>query len=123
MKPFILAVVVTLALPALAAAQDSINGGWSGTVQGAEGEPTLGLVLTVKDGILTGSVIEPEGVEFSISDGLFADAQLQFKATRPVADTQVVIHWIGSVSGNEIILTRAEEDSQNPPVSFVVRKS
>lgn len=123
MKLFVRALVLTLALPALAAAQDSISGDWSGTVQGLEGAPTLSLALTVTDGIVSGSVIEPEGAEFSISEGQLADAQLQFTATRTVGETKIVTHWVGTVSGNELTLTRSEEDGQTPPLVFTVRKT
>ena len=117
------ALVLSLCLSALVTAQSPIAGGWSGTVQDEAGEHRVILSLTATDGAITGSVIEPEGTEFSIFDGSHVENQLQFLTAQTVGETRVVTRWSGTLNGDEITITRATDVGPAATQSFVVRRN
>lgn len=122
MNTFTRALVLSLCLSVYAAAQSPIAGGWSGTVQDDAGEHRVMLALTVTDGVVTGSVIEPEGLEFSIYEGSQVDNQLQFLTAQQVGETRIVTRWNGTQTDDEIAFTRSS-DSGPGAQSFVVRRN
>lgn len=119
MKFFAPALVLSLMLSASLSAQASIQGDWSGNLAA---DQVVHLALTVQDGALTGSVIVPGGVEFSIEDGIQAGTQVQFKTTDRSGETARVHLWVGTVNGNTITFSVAPEDGATPAQDVVVTR-
>ena len=122
MKPLVRVLVLSLALPALASAQTSVAGSWAGSYVGADSEQAVLMALTVRETELTGSIIVPGGVEFSIKDGLQAGSQLQFVTLQQEGDAEVVVRWVGTVDGDTITFSVAREDGQAAPQDIVVTR-
>lgn len=117
------ALLLSFGLSSLVFAQPSIGGDWIGTVQDAAGEHEVMMTLTVVDDVLTGSIIEPAGTEYSIQQGsVISGNQLQFSTSELQGETRIVTQWVGTVNGSEIAFTRSTDNGQNGTQAFSVRR-
>ena len=122
MRLLVRAALLCLLLPVLAFAQDSIAGTWQGQIDSAAGAESISLTLAVTDGAVSGSVIAPEGREYSIHDGTIAGGAIQFKTSERSGDETVVVKWVGTVKPGEIAFSRARADG-GPAQEFVVTRA
>ena len=121
MTSIVRALVLLLTLPALAAAQDSLKGTWTGQIDTADATLPITMVLSVDDIQVTGSILLPGGLELSAQDGLVTGTLVQFTTTQQ-GETPVVMKWAGTRSGDEIAFSVAAEDGQSAPLEFTVTR-
>ena len=106
-----LVVVCLAALSAFVIAQ-SVDGTWTGEVQGGRGPQTLTLTLKADSGKLTGTVGGGRGGPITIEEGTLSGADLKFKTKQQGRGGEVVFSWTGTLKGDEIAFSRTPEGGQ-----------
>jgi hypothetical protein len=115
--------VCLLALPSLASAQSSVNGSWSGEVQGGRGPQTISMNLKADGEKLTGALTGGRG-DIPLEDGSISGATLKFKTKLPGRNggADVMMTWTGTLKGDEIAFSRVAEGGQGQAQEFVVKR-
>ena len=106
-----LVVICLAALSSLVIAQ-SVDGTWTGEVQGGRGPQTLTITLKADGGNLTGSAGGGRGGPVDITDGTISGAELKFKTKQMGRGGEIVMSWTGTLKGDEIAFTRTPEGGQ-----------
>jgi hypothetical protein len=106
-----LAVVCLAALSSLAVAQ-SVDGTWTGEVQGGRGPQQVTLTLKVDGGKLTGTVGGGRGGPITIEDATLSGSTVKFKTKQMGRGGEVILTWTGTVKGDEIAFSRMPEGGQ-----------
>jgi hypothetical protein len=110
MRTISIACFLALWLVVAAAAAD-ISGKWSGDMPTRGGEMTPTTFTFKADGDkLTGSMTGPQG-EVQLQEGKIAGDQISFTTTLNFGGNDVKIVYKGTVSGNQIKMTREREGS------------
>jgi hypothetical protein len=123
MKLTILAVTLAaLALAVPAVAQNSVDGKWTGEVQGGRGPQTITMTFKADGGTLTGSITGGRGGEVQIKEGTISGNTIKFKSTQMGRGGEVNISWSGTVKGDEIAMTRTIEGGQGQPQEFTLKR-
>jgi len=110
------------ALPVVALAQGAVDGKWAGEVPGGRGPQMVTLTLKADGGKLTGSVAGGRGGEIPIEEGTIANGMLKFKTKQMGRGGEVTLNWSGTLKGDEIAFTRAQEGGQGQPVEFTLKR-
>lgn len=97
---FAAAFLAASALTITAYAAD-ISGTWKWTTQGRNGPIEVTSTLTLKDGVLTGTVSGRMG-DAPIGDASFKDGQVAFTVTREFNGNKIVIKYEGKFEGDSI---------------------
>ncbi|MSV28540.1 MAG: hypothetical protein EXQ52_07325 [Bryobacterales bacterium] len=97
---------IVLLLAATAAAAD-VSGKWTGQVPSRGESATVTFTFKVDGDKLTGSVTSPQG-EATIQEGKVTGDQISFSSTG--GNAKIVFQ--GTVSGNELKMTRTREGGQ-----------
>jgi hypothetical protein len=111
-----------IALTALVAAQGSVNGTWSGEVQGGRGPQQLTLSLKADEGKLTGTLTGGRGGDVTIEEGTIAGSALKFKTKQMGRGGEIVFNWTGTLKGDEIAFTRVAEGGQGQKQEFTLKR-
>ena len=111
-----------IALTALVAAQGSVNGTWSGEVQGGRGPQQLTLSLKADGGKLTGTQTGGRGGDITIEEGTIAGNTLKFKTKQMGRGGEIVFNWTGTLKGDEIAFTRVAEGGQGQKQEFTMKR-
>jgi hypothetical protein len=114
--------ICLFALPSLALAQGSVNGTWSGEIQGGRGPQPVTLTLKADGGTLTGSVTGGRGGEMPIEEGTMSGSTLKFKTKQQGRGGQMTLIWTGTLKGDEIAFSRTAEGGQGQAQEFVVKR-
>jgi hypothetical protein len=109
---FGLVVICLAALSSLGIAQSSVDGTWTGEVQGGRGPQTLTITLKADGGKLTGSAGGGRGGPVDITDGTISGAELKFKTKQMGRGGEIVMSWTGTLKGDEIAFSRTPEGGQ-----------
>jgi hypothetical protein len=111
-----------LAVFAVAAMAADIDGAWTSSMQGPNGQ-SIELKMNFKaDGEkLTGSMASPMG-ETAIADGKIDGAAISFKIKRERNGNSMVMTYKGTLAGDELKLTSTMEGSDRPPREFVAKR-
>ena len=111
-----------LAVFAAAAMAADIDGAWTSSMQGPNGQ-SIELKMNFKaDGEkLTGSMASPMG-EIAIADGKVDGAKISFKIKRERNGNSMVMTYKGTLAGDELKLTSTMEGSDRPPREFVAKR-
>ena len=121
-KAFLLSIGV-FALASLALAQGSVDGKWTGEVQGGRGPQALTLTLKADGGKLTGTVPGGGGGEIAIeAGGTFSGATLKFKSKQMGRGGEVTFNWTGTLKGDEIAFSRMNEAGQGAAQEFTLKR-
>jgi hypothetical protein len=115
-------VLCLLALPAIGSAQNSVDGKWTGEIQGGRGPQPVTLTLKADGGKLTGTVLGGRGGEVTIEEGTIAGTALKFKTKQMGRGGEVVFNWSGTLKGDEIAFTRQAEGGQGQAQEFVAKR-
>ena len=103
-------IVGALLASALVALGAPIDGKWTVTTQGRNGDQTQTLTLTSSGMTLKGSLDPGNGMAVDISDGMVMNADVSFKVTRMGRDgSPQVTTYKGTLSGDELKLTPTRE--------------
>jgi len=111
-----------MALTALVAAQGSVNGTWSGEVQGRQGPQQLTLSLKADGGKLIGTLTGGRGGEVTIEEGTVAGNAVKFKTKQMGRGGEIIFNWTGTVKGDEIAMTRVAEGGQGQKQEFTLKR-
>ena len=107
-RQLLLAMVVALGLPAVLQAAD-VNGKWTAQVPGRGGQTRATTFAFKADGeAVTGTMSGMQG-EIPIANGKLLDDKLSFDVTLNFQGNEVLLHFRGVVSGDEIKFTRQRE--------------
>jgi hypothetical protein len=114
--------VCLLALTVLVAAQSSVNGTWTGEVQGGRGAQPVTLTLKADGSKLTGSLTGGRGGDIAIEDGTISGNTLKFKTKQQGRDGEMTLNWTGTLKGDEIAFSRVAEGGQGQAQDFVLKR-
>lgn len=113
-----------LALPSLVIAQGSVTGQWAGEVQGGRGPQPITLNLNADGGKLTGALTGGRGGDIAIEEGTISGNMIKFKTKLPNRNGggEVTMVWTGTVKGDEIAFSRAQESGQGQAQEFSLKR-
>ena len=116
---------VALCLVALSAVvfAQSVDGTWTGEVQGGRGPQQVTVTLKVDNGKLTGTAGGGRGGPVDITDGTVSGASVKFKTKQMGRGGEIVLNWTGTVKGDEMACTRAAEGGQGQSQEFTLKRS
>jgi hypothetical protein len=107
----------------IAVIAQSVDGKWSGEVQGGRGPQQVNLTLKADGGKLTGSVMG-RGGENPIQEGTISGTALKFKTQQQGrgGGTPVTLNWSGTLKGDEIAMSRKAEGGEAPAQEFTLKR-
>jgi len=111
-----------VALSSFVIAQSSVDGTWTGEVQGGRGPQTLTLTLKADSGKLTGSVGGGRGGPVNIEEGTISGSDLKFKTKQQGRGGEIVLNWTGTLKGDEIAFSRMAEGGQGQAQQFTAKR-
>ncbi len=111
------AVLFLLAIPAYAA---DVDGKWSGSVQGPQGEFPVAFTFKADGATLTGSTTGFDGAEVAIKDGKIDGNTISFTVTFDFGGMPFMLSYKGVVSPDEI---KMSGDAFGMPFEFVLKKA
>jgi hypothetical protein len=110
MKNRVVLVSALLASTGLVALGAGIDGKWTVTTQGRQGDQTQTLMLKSSGMNLTGSLDPGNGMAVDITEGMIHDTDVSFKVTRMGRDgNPQVTTYKGTLSGDDLKLTPMRE--------------
>src|SRR5262245_7040848 len=115
-------IVCLLTATAWVAAQGSVNGTWTGEVQGGRGPQQLTITFKADGGKLTGTIAGGRGGEITIEEGTMAGNALKFKSKQMGRGGEIVFNWSGTLKGDEIAMTRVAEGGQGQKQEFTLKR-
>jgi hypothetical protein len=108
---------------AIAVIAQSVDGKWTGEVQGGRGPQMVSLTLKADGGKLTGTVTGGRGGENPIQEGTISGTALKFKTTQQGrGGNSVTLNWSGTLKGDEIAMSRKAEGGDGPAQDFVLKR-
>ena len=121
MKARLCALVVCASVIAVIA--QSVDGKWSGEVQGGRGPQQVNLTLKADGGKLNGTVMG-RGGEIPIQEGTISGAALKFKTQQPGrgGGNPVTLNWSGTLKGDEIAMSRKAEGGEGQAQDFTLKR-
>jgi len=116
MKNRVVLVGALLASTGLVALGAGIDGKWTVTTQGRNGDQTQVLTLKSSGMNLTGSLDPGNGMAVDITEGMIHDSDVSFKVTRMGRDgNPQVTTYKGTLSGDDLKLTPMREAAAGAP--------
>jgi len=113
--------VLLIVVAALLLAAD-ISGKWSGDMPGRGGDMSPAtFTFTTEGDKLTGSMTGPQG-DVPLQDGKVTGDQISFSTTLDFGGNSVKIVYKGTVSGDQIKMTREREGSGQPR-EFTIKRA
>ncbi|MBS1807814.1 MAG: hypothetical protein JST84_06465 [Acidobacteria bacterium] len=104
----------------------SIDGKWTGQVQGPQGAMDLTVVLKAEGEKLTGTMTNQMG-ETAIKDGSIKGDDVAFKVDREFNGMKFTVVYKGKLAGDELKLTRTIEGDFGgqtpPPTDFTLKRA
>ena len=121
MKARLCALVVCASVIAVIA--QSVDGKWTGEVQGGRGPQMVNLTLKADGAKLTGSVMG-RGGENPIQEGTISGTALKFKTQQQGrgGGSPVTLNWSGTLKGDEIAMSRKAEGGEAPAQEFILKR-
>ena len=121
MKARLCALFVCAAVIAVIA--QSVDGKWSGEVQGGRGPQQVNLTLKADGGKLTGTVTG-RGGEIPIQEGTIAGSALKFKTKQQGrGGNEITLNWNGTLKGDEIAMSRMADGGQGQAQEFTLKSA
>ena len=115
--------VLFVCMFALVVIAQSVDGNWTGEVQGGRGPQAVNLTLKADGGKLTGAVTGGRGGDVQIMEGTIAGGALKFKTTQQGRGGQVTFNWSGTLKGDEIAMSRKVEGGEGAAQEFVLKRA
>ncbi len=109
MKNRVVLIGALLASTGLVALGAGIDGKWTVTTQGKQGDVVQTLVLKSSGMTLTGSLDGGQGTPIDITEGMVHDADVSFKVVREFNGNKVTTNYKGTLAGDELTLTGTRE--------------
>ena len=115
-------IACSLALLLAVAMAADLSGKWTGDMPGRGGDTTSTTFTFKVDGEkLTGSMTVPQG-DIPLQEGTVAGNQISFSTTLDFGGNSVKLLYKGTVSGDQIKMTREREGSGQPR-EFTIKRS
>jgi len=115
-------IACSLALLLAVAMAADISGKWTGDMPGRGGDTTSTTFTFKVDGEkLTGSLTGPQG-DIPLQEGTVAGNQISFSTTLDFGGNSIKILYKGTMSGDQIKMTREREGSGQPR-EFTIKRS
>jgi len=115
-------IACSLALLLAVAMAADISGKWTGDMPGRGGDTTSTTFTFKVDGEkLTGSLTGPQG-DIPLQEGTVAGNQISFSTTLNFGGNSIKILYKGTMSGDQIKMTREREGSGQPR-EFTIKRS
>ena len=111
-------VIVLMAVTAAYAAD--IDGKWSGSVAGPQGEFPIAFAFKADGATLTGTTTGFDGAEVAIKDGKIDGKNISFTVTFDFGGMPLQLSYMGIVSPEEI---KMSGDAFGMPFEFVLKKA
>jgi opacity protein-like surface antigen len=107
---------------AIAVIAQTVDGKWSGEVQGGRGPQQVNLTLKADGGNLSGTVAG-RGGEIPIQEGTISGNALKFKTKQQGrGGNEITLNWNGTLKGDEIAMSRMAEGGQGQAQDFVLKR-
>jgi hypothetical protein len=119
MKSRLCAVLVCASVIAIIA--QSVDGKWSGEVQGGRGPQQVNVTLKADGGKLTGTVTG-RGGEIPIQEGTISGTALKFQTKQQGRGGEITLNWTGTLKGDEIAMSRMAEGGQGQAQEFTLKR-
>jgi hypothetical protein len=108
---------------AIAVIAQSVDGKWTGEVQGGRGPQMVSLTLKADGGKLTGTVTGGRGGENTIQEGTISGTALKFKTQQQGrGGNAITLNWSGTLKGDEIAMSRKAEGGDGAAQEFVLKR-
>lgn len=114
--------VCLLAVSSFVLAQSSVDGTWTGEVQGGRGPQPLTLTLKAEGGKVTGTLGGGRGGPVTIEEGTLSGPTLKFKTKQMGRGGEITFNWTGTVKGDEIAFSRMAEGGQGQGQQFTLKR-
>jgi hypothetical protein len=119
MTRVLVSVMVLLAVVVTAYAAD-VDGTWTGSVAGPQGEFPVTFKFKADGSKLTGSTLGFDGAEVAISDGKIEGNTITFSVTFDFGGMPFMLSYKGAVSADQI---KMSGDAFGMPFEFVLKKA
>ena len=100
----------------------SVDGKWTGEVQGGRGPQAVTLTLKADCGKLTGTATGGRGGDVPIAEGTIEKTALKFKTTQQGRGGEVTFSWSGTLKGDEIAMSRMVAGREGQPQEFTLKR-
>jgi hypothetical protein len=118
----LLHLALALALFAAAAMAADIDGAWTSSMQGPNGQSIeIKMNFKAEGGKLSGTIASPMG-DTAITDGKVDGSTVSFKIKRERNGNSMVMTYKGTLEGDELKLTSSMEGSGRPPRELVAKR-
>jgi hypothetical protein len=119
----IMRITCSLALLFAVAMAADISGKWTGDMPGRGGDTTSTTFTFKVDGDkLTGSMTGPQG-DVPLQEGKVSGSQVSFSTTLDFGGNSIKILYKGTVSGDQIKMTREREGGGGQAREFTIKRS
>ena len=115
-----LAITVMFLLLAVSAYAADVDGKWTGSISGPQGEIPVAFTFKADGATLTGSTMGFDGAEVPIKDGKIDGNIITFTVTFDFGGMPFVLSYKGIVSPEEI---KMSGDAAGMPFEFVLKKA
>ncbi len=113
--------VVGILLVASFALGADVDGKWTGSMPGMDGNPmTIGYTFKADGATLTGSTTGPDGKELAIKDGKINGNNISFVVALDFGGQEMKMEYKGVVSPDQIKLTL---DMMGQPMELLLKKA
>jgi hypothetical protein len=99
----------------------SVDGKWTGEVQGGRGPQQVSLTLKADGTKLTGTTAG-RGGDTPIADGTINKNEIKFKTTQQGRGGEITMEWTGTVKGDEIAMKRSVAGREGAPQEFTLKR-
>ena len=112
--------VAGLLLAASFAFGADVDGKWTGSIQGMDGNPmTIGYTFKADGNALTGTTTGPDGKEIALKDGKIDGNNISFTVLLDFGGQEMKMEYKGVVSPDQIKLTM---DMMGQPMEILLKK-
>ncbi len=113
--------VAGLLLAASFAFGADVDGKWTGSIQGMDGNPmTIGYTFKANGNALTGTTTGPDGKEIALKDGKIDGNNIAFTVLLDFGGQEMKMEYKGVVSPDQIKLTM---DMMGQPMEILLKKA
>jgi len=99
----------------------SVDGKWTGEVQGGRGPQQVALTLKADGTKLTGTTAG-RGGDTPIADGTINKNEIKFKTTQQGRGGEITMEWTGTLKGDEIAMKRSVAGREGAPQEFTLKR-
>lgn len=114
--------LLLLALAATSMFAADVTGKWTGEMQGRNGPQTVTFTFKAEGSQLTGTVTTPRG-DNPISEGKVDGDKISFTQTMQFQQQEVKLLYKGTVSGDEIKMTREREGGDGRAQEMTLKRA